>query len=489
MQNPPQEAPAREQVAPRPSGLASATRRVAVLDHLRVPYRVEHDEGEDERLVVVRRPAASVCWPSSDTLRGATAGFWHLGDTVVAGRLLSDAAADEILGEGWDPVEEIVQEDGSRAASLWRSCEGRMFLPFDPDEVVTNLWSEAYAELPGAAGSAVKAAMRRVYYRLRPVMPRALQLSLRRRAVRFQRQARFPRWPIEPSLHDVLDLVLELLGDADDPVPWIAPWPEPYRWAVVLTHDVETGYGLDHLSLLRDIELEEGFRSSWNLVPRRYAVPDDVVAELTANGFEVGVHGLHHDGRDLESPETICRRLPEIRQWAERWGSVGFRAPATHRVWDAMPTLGFDYDSSYPDTDPFEPLAGGCCSWFPYTHGEMVELPITLPQDHTLYEILCVSALEQWRSKADAIRERGGMALLITHPDYMVAPERVEDYRGFLAHVSAPDAWRALPRDVCAWWRRRAASELEESTSGWTISGPAGGEGAVAQGPRRRVLT
>ena len=230
-----------------PSGLASATRRVAVLDHLRVPYRVEHEEREDERLVVVRRPAASVCWPSSDTLRGATAGFWRLGDTVVAGRLLSDAAADEILGAGWDPVEEIVQEDGSRAASLWRSCEGRMFLPFDPDEVVTNLWSEAYAELAGSAGSAVKAVMRRVYYRLRPVMPRALQLSLRRRAVRFQRQARFPRWPIEPSLHDILDLVLELLGDADDPVPWIAPWPKPYRWAVVLTHDVETGYGLDHL--------------------------------------------------------------------------------------------------------------------------------------------------------------------------------------------------------------------------------------------------
>lgn len=489
MQNPPNEAAVREQVAPRPSDHASATHRVALLDYLRVPYRVEHQAREDERLVVVRRPSASVCWPSPDTLRGATAGFWRLGDTVVAGRLLSDAAAHEILGVGWEPVEEIVRDDGSRAASLRRGRDGRMFLPFDPDEVVTNLWSEEYAELEGGAGGAVKAALRRLYYRLRPVMPRTLQLSLRRRAVRFQRQARFPRWPIEPSLHDVLDLVLELLGDADDPVPWIAPWPEPYQWAVVLTHDVETGYGLDHLSLLRDVELAEGFRSSWNLVPRRYAVSDDVVAELGANGFEVGVHGLYHDGKDLESPDTIRRRLPEIRQWAERWGSVGFRAPATHRLWDAMPTLGFDYDSSYPDTDPFEPMAGGCCSWLPYTHDEMVELPITLPQDHTLYEILRVSALDEWRSKADAIRERGGMALVITHPDYMVAPERVEDYRGLLAHVSVPDAWRALPRDVCSWWRRRAASELEESPGGWTIRGPARGEGTVTYGPRRRVLT
>ena len=489
MQNPSQQASAREQVVPVTSSVVHATHPVAVLDYLRVPYEVARNEQEDERLVVVQRGAASVCWPASDTLNGAAAGLWRLGETVVAGRVLSDAAADEILGPAWEPIQDLIRDDGPGASSLRRRTDGRVFLPFDPDEVTTNCWSEAYTELATSPGTHLKAVMRRLYYRLRPVMPRPLQLALRRRAVRFQRRARFPRWPLEPSLHDVFDLVLEFLGDADDPVPWIAPWPAPYRWAVVLTHDVETSYGLAHLSLLRDLELEEGFRSSWNLVPRRYTVSDDVVSELTRDGFEVGVHGLYHDGRDLESPETIRRRLPEMRQWAERWGSVGFRAPATHRVWEGMPTLGFDYDSSYPDTDPFEPMAGGCCSWLPYTHGDMVELPITLPQDHTLYEILRTPALQQWRSKADAIRDRGGMALLITHPDYMVAPERLDDYRNFLAHASGPDAWRALPRDVCAWWRRRAASSLVETGSGWSVTGPASADAAVAYGPVRRVLT
>ena len=106
---------------------------------------------------------------------------------------------------------------------------------------------------------------------------------------------------------------------------------------------------------------------------------DETVAALTSAGFEVGVHGLYHDGRDLESERMLRKRLPEIRRYAERWRAVGFRSPATNRDWSLMPLLGFDYDSSFPDTDPFEPQAGGCCSLLPYFNGDLVELPITLP--------------------------------------------------------------------------------------------------------------
>ena len=102
-------------------------------------------------------------------------------------------------------------------------------------------------------------------------------------------------------------------------------------------------------------------------MPERYAVDDELVRRLGEAGCEVGVHGLRHDGRDLESLRTLRRRLPEMRRWAERWGAVGFRSPATHRVWDWMPMLGFDYDSSYPDTDPLRAdlrrlLLAGCRS-------------------------------------------------------------------------------------------------------------------------------
>jgi hypothetical protein len=62
-----------------------------------------------------------------------------------------------------------------------------------------------------------------------------------------------------------------------------------------------------------------------------------------------------------------------IRQYANRWGAVGYRSPATHRRWEWMPLLGFEYDSSYPDTDPFEPQPGGCCTWLPYFNDGLVE--------------------------------------------------------------------------------------------------------------------
>jgi hypothetical protein len=113
-------------------------------------------------------------------------------------------------------------------------------------------------------------------------------------------------------------------------------------------------------------------------------------------------------------------------------------------------------------------------------NGDLVELPITLPQDHTLFVILRRDE-SAWLEKAEVIRGRGGMALLITHPDYMIEPDRVEAYRRFLAETTkAPGVWCALPSEVSAWWRRRAASRIEREGDRWRVAGPAAGEAAVA---------
>jgi len=223
-----------------------------------------------------------------------------------------------------------------------------------------------------------------------------------------------------------------------------------------------------------------GYRSSWNLVPERYAVDDGLVADLIATGHEVGVHGLRHDGHDLSSLRNLQERLPEIRRWAERWGAVGFRSPATHRCWEWMPMLGFDYDSSYPDTDPYEPMPGGCCSWLPFFNREQVELPITLPQDHTLFVILRRDG-SLWHQKADALRARGGMALMIVHPDYVLEDAPLQMYERFLGAYARDDtAWKALPREVSEWWRRRAATSVELVDGTWRPCGPAAAEATVA---------
>jgi hypothetical protein len=44
---------------------------------------------------------------------------------------------------------------------------------------------------------------------------------------------------------------------------------DEYRWTLVLTHDVEGVSGYRNIHLLRHLEREAGFRSSWNLVSPR----------------------------------------------------------------------------------------------------------------------------------------------------------------------------------------------------------------------------
>jgi hypothetical protein len=174
------------------------------------------------------------------------------------------------------------------------------------------------------------------------------------------------------------------------------------------------------------------------------------------------------------------QRLPAIRDYARRWGATGFRSPATQRVWEWMPELGFDYDSSYTDTDPYEPQAGGCCSYLPFFNQEQVELPITLPQDHTLFVILQQTDGDLWVDKARHIRDRGGMALALAHPDYAVDARLVSAWSRLLAEFRDDDtAWRALPGEVAAWWRRRAASTLREDGDGWRVEGPAAADGVL----------
>ena len=141
--------------------------------------------------------------------------------------------------------------------------------------------------------------------------------------------------------------------------------------------------------------------------------------------------------------------------------------------------LGFDYDSSYPDADPYEPVPGGCCSWLPFFNGDLVELPITVPQDHTVFVVLRRGG-ELWHSKVDLLRRRGGMALVLTHPDYLLEDQCLSAYEDLLAaRATDPTAWVALPREVSAWWRRRAATTVRRRPGGWTAEGPGAGEATI----------
>jgi peptidoglycan/xylan/chitin deacetylase (PgdA/CDA1 family) len=225
----------------------------------------------------------------------------------------------------------------------------------------------------------------------------------------------------------------------------------------VLTHDVEGDEGLKNVTALADLEEELGFRSSFNL-GAWYRVDPGLLRELTTRGFEVGVHGLRHDRSLFASRESFEAQQEGLRELIARLGARGFRSPATHRVVEWLGELPVDYDCSVPHSDPFEPQPGGCCSLWPFFIGTVVELPYTLPQDHSLFTLLRHTTPQLWIDQARRIESEYGLIQCVTHPDpgYIGTPRNRGSYVEFLRAIAdRPRVWRALPSEVAAWWRDR----------------------------------
>ncbi len=302
-------------------------------------------------------------------------------------------------------------------------------------------------------------AAKRAYYAFaRPLLPAWLRPTLRRMLLVPQQRTSPLRWPIEDRYvryqFGMLRYLLEEAGE--EGIPYLRHWPGDARFALVLTHDIETARGQAFAREVADLEERYGFRSAFNVVPQDYPVDTRLLGELRERGFEIGVHGLRHNGRLFLSRGDFDNDLPGINTHLKRWDAVGFRAPFTHRNPEWMQDLEIEYDSTFFDTDPFETINGGTMSIWPFMMGRFVELPFTLPQDHTLLSMAGENSPRLWLEKADFIERHGGMAMTVTHPDYLLDPKFFDVYEEFLQHMSRRSGyWHALPRDVARWWRRR----------------------------------
>ena len=348
-------------------------------------------------------------------------------------------------------------------------------LPLQGGEVEHYL-RERY-QVPGA-----KRNLHSMYYTLRPLIPRGVQLIFRRWYASIQSNSKFPAWPIEPLLIDKQNEALKnfMISAGVSRWPFVNFWPDGKRSSIVLTHDVETAEGVANIERVRKLEEKYGVVSSWNFVPERYKFDKGIFRTLRDQGCEIGVHGLYHDGKTFSSRRVFDERLPRINSFLREWQAVGFRSPATHRNADWMPLIAAEYDSSFPDTDPFEPQAGGCCSIFPFFLGRLVELPITMPQDHTLFEILRYDDISVWEQKARWLIDNRGMVLVIIHPDYMLSKQSLGQYERLLGFLREQESvWFALPMNVARWWKDRAASDLVTLKETVRIEGPSTNRGSI----------
>jgi len=299
----------------------------------------------------------------------------------------------------------------------------------------------------------------RIYYLVKSIIPRSITPHLRRLYNRRLKTEGI--WPIESRyayfLWEVLRQVLMLSDSKELTIKGF--WPDHNRFAFVLTHDIETAAGQEFVEVVTDLEENLGFRSLFNFVPESYKLNYKLLDDLRQRGFEVGIHGLRHDGRLFDSKPAFMQKASRINQYLKEWNAVGFRAELTHRQPEWMQVLEIEYDLSFFDTDPFEPIPGGTMSIWPFFTGHFVELPYTLVQDYTLTSVLGETSPRIWLEKVEFIEEYHGMALVNTHPDYLKSKPTWDVYEKFLTAMKKHDCyWHALPGEVAKWWKSRLVS-------------------------------
>jgi len=299
--------------------------------------------------------------------------------------------------------------------------------------------------------------LRNIYYPLKKFIPRKFQIGLRQMIARQKLKKNLDTWPIDESAKN-------------HPENWNG-WPENKKFALILTHDIDTAEGYSNIKKLLEFEKEKGFVSSFNFVPERdYRVSKEMINYVTKNGFEVGVHGLTHDGKLYDSKKIFYERAEKIKEYLKEWKSVGFRSPAMHHNLEWIADLDILYDSSTFDTDPFEPQPDGVKKIFPFKvkigEKEYVELPYTLPQDFTLFILMKEQNINIWKKKLDWIAKNGGMVLLNVHPDYInfknekngTEQYSAKHYENFLNYVSEAyngQYWNILPKEIALWEKER----------------------------------
>lgn len=325
------------------------------------------------------------------------------------------------------------------------------------------------------AQNAVLSTKFKLYYLLRPLIPISLRQVLQR--TRNRSLETKDDWYIPVQF---LTEFLKALRTMDLATQVIHPWPDGHRYALSLTHDIETAHGQRLVSDIAQMEETLGLRSAWYFIPYKYKLDHQLIKDLKARGHEVGIHGYNHDGRLFTSKAIFSYRTSYINKAGSLLEAKGFRAPMVHRNLEWMQQLEFAHDASCFDIDPFQSMPGGVGGVWPFIVGKLVELPYTLPQDHTLMVTLRQPAFEAWVKKMNLLKRLAGMAMLITHPDYLSTAESLGQYQRFCEHAASQDdnPWFCLPSEIAMWWRSRQVSSISEDGN---IVGPASMSGRVVE--------
>ena len=280
-------------------------------------------------------------------------------------------------------------------------------------------------------------------------------------------------------------LFLASLVMSSGPIPRIRFWKRRKSYALVVSHDVEGAQGLETgTTHLLEVEHSLGIRSSWNLPSDRYPLSVHSLDKLKNSG-EIGGHDTKHDGRlAFLNMDEKTRRLRECRERLELLTSQqvkGFRAPLlqhSQQLAESASRAGFDYDSSCPAWEILSPTslkAHGVGTIFPFEINGILEIPVSLPQDHQLIKVAGQrpsAAVDLLLQLSNWIRGLAGPCILLVHPDYELGmPEYQAEYRRLLEGFSKdPECQVMTLGELSAWWKSRSRAQWQTGDNQPTLS-------------------
>ena len=345
------------------------------------------------------------------------------------------------------------------------------------EEAIQDLRYERY--LSNSDNNILRSRIAKTYYFVRPILVTAIRKYIQRVYLSGWKKLTIPQWPVDTTVDDLLgQLLFGMLGAeaTTKRIPFVWFWPDGASSCAVMTHDVETETGLKYCASLMDIDATFGIPASYQIVPEdRYHASAAFIDEVKRRGCEVNVQDLNHDGLLFRNEREFRRRAKQINAYADKFGARGFRSAALYRNHDWLTALRFEYDMSVPNVAHLDPQRGGCCTVLPYFIDHMLELPVTMTQDYSLFHILNQYSIDLWKRQIELIRQKNGLITFITHPDYLTNESARAVYRELLSYLSAlrkgERLWIATPGEVNDWWRQRAQLRVVEEGTGWRIVG------------------
>jgi glycosyltransferase involved in cell wall biosynthesis len=400
---------------------------------------------------------------------GKLPGFFRFGAGLTCfGRLNSSATSKSSRSDLSDVADQV------------EIHSGQISLPFDLKEVVSALRMETYTGQMGDQETrfGTHPLVRKLYYWTRPILPVPIRSALQGLKLRGKQSNPFPTWPVDRSVDQLFErmMIAAIRANGGSPIPFIWFWPEGKQAAFILTHDVEDTAGKAFCSSLMDIDDESGFKASFQIVPEdRYPVEPEFLQQIRSRNFEICVHDLNHDGSLYREYLEFKRRAKLINEYCKKFGARGFRSGVLYRNLGWYGEYDFEFDMSVPNVGHLDAQSGGCCTLMPYFIGKILELPVTLAQDYSLFYILHQCSIDVWKQQIRTIVDGHGLISVIIHPDYVVEPSKQQLFRQLLAYLreqcATRDVWAAMPSQLNSWWRKRHDMRLIYGSNGWKITG------------------